>query len=196
VSSDPQPQHSNDPGAPHAGAPSPSYFGIFTQVLNIVGTVLILTMAVAVNADVIGRDAFNHPIAGVLEFIGLSIVAVVFLQMANTLREDRHVSNDVFIRMIAATYPRLASALHSAFHVIGALLMLMIVIYVWPIMAESYREGFYAGTANVIEIPIWPFQATSSSSTHGVTSNAPAAQRADLWATSPSELSACLPAWC
>jgi TRAP-type C4-dicarboxylate transport system permease small subunit len=164
VSSDPrpQPQHGNDQndqGAPHAGTLWFSYFGIFTQALNIVGTVLILTMAIAVNADVIGRDAFNHPIAGVLEFIGLSIVAVVFLQMANTLREDRHVSNDVFIRMLAAARPRMATALHSVFHVIGALLMLMIVIYVWPIMAESYREGFYAGTANVVEIPIWPFQA-------------------------------------
>jgi TRAP-type C4-dicarboxylate transport system permease small subunit len=155
----PQPQHSNDQGAPHIGTLWFSYFGIFTQALNIIGTVLILTMAIAVNADVIGRDAFNHPIAGVLEFIGLSIVAVVFLQMANTLREDRHVSNDVFIRMLAAARPRMAAALHSIFHVIGALLMLMIVIYVWPIMAESYREGFYAGTANVVEIPIWPFQA-------------------------------------
>jgi TRAP-type mannitol/chloroaromatic compound transport system permease small subunit len=86
-------------------------------------------------------------------------VAVVFLQMANTLREDRHVSNDVFIRLIAVAHPRVAAGLHSAFHLIGAVLMLMIVIYVWPIMQESYREGYYAGTASVIEIPIWPFQA-------------------------------------
>lgn len=134
-------------------------FGWFTQALNIVGTVLILLMAIAVNADIIGRNAFNSPIAGVLEFIGLSIVAVVFLQMANTLREERHVSNDVFIRLIAAAQPRLAAALHSAFNLIGAALMLIIVIYVWPIVRENYVGGYYAGTANVIEIPIWPFMA-------------------------------------
>jgi TRAP-type C4-dicarboxylate transport system permease small subunit len=154
-----QPPYNPGQGAPHSGAPWTSYFGRFTQALNIVGTLLILVMAVAVNADVIGRNAFNRPMAGVLEFIGLSIVAVVFLQMANTLREDRHVSNDVFIRMIAAAHPRVAAGLHTIFHIIGALLMLLIAIYVWPIMAEAYREGFYAGTAGVIEIPIWPFQA-------------------------------------
>lgn len=136
-----------------------AYFGWFTQALNIIGTALILIMAVAVNADVIGRNAFNHPIAGVLEFIGLSIVAVVFLQMANTLREDRHVSNDVFIRLISAARPRLAAALYAAFSLIGAALMLVILIYVWPIVRENYDGGYYAGTAHVIEIPIWPFMA-------------------------------------
>ena len=144
---------------PHRGVSLLAYFGWFTQALNIVGTALILAMAVAVNADVIGRNAFNHPIAGVLEFIGLSIVAVVFLQMANTLREDRHVSNDVFIRLIAAARPRLAAALYAAFNLVGAGLLLIILIYVWPIMRENYDGGYYAGTAHVIEIPIWPFQA-------------------------------------
>jgi hypothetical protein len=61
-----------------------SWFGIFTMVLNIVGTLLIIVMAVAVNADILGRELFNRPIAGVTEFVGLAIVAIVFLQMANT----------------------------------------------------------------------------------------------------------------
>ena len=71
-------------GAP-IGRPRPVYFRLFTQALNIAGTILILLMAISVNLDVFGRNAFNQPIPGVNEFIGLSIVAVVFLQMANTL---------------------------------------------------------------------------------------------------------------
>src|SRR5690606_12526475 len=66
-------------GAPDSGAPRSSIFGTFTRVLNVLGTLLILAMVVAVNADVGGRNMFNHPIAGVIEFVGLSIVAVVFL---------------------------------------------------------------------------------------------------------------------
>ena len=97
-------------------------------------------MAIAVNLDVFGRNAFNQPIPGVNEFIGLSIVAVVFLQMANTLQEDRHVSNDIIIRLIADTHPRLSAALYSSFHVIGALLMAIIVIYVWPLLVENYTR--------------------------------------------------------
>ena len=116
-------------------------------------------MALAVNLDVFGRDVFNQPIPGVNEFIGLSIVAVVFLQMANTLQEDRHVSNDIFIRLIATTHPRLSAALYASFHVIGALLMAIIVVYVWPMLVENYTGGYYSGTAGIVEIKIWPFMA-------------------------------------
>jgi TRAP-type C4-dicarboxylate transport system permease small subunit len=133
------------------------YFRLLTQALNVAGTILILIMAIAVNLDVGGRDFFNRPIPGVNEFIGLSIVSVVFLQMANTLHEDRHVSNDIIIRLIAGTHPRLSAGIYAAFHVIGALLMAIIVVYVWPIVVENYEGGYYAGTAGVVEIKIWPF---------------------------------------
>jgi TRAP-type mannitol/chloroaromatic compound transport system permease small subunit len=151
------PQHQE--GAPEPGAPLMSYFRLFTQALNVAGTLLILVMAIAVNLDIGGRDFFNHPIPGVTEFIGLSIVAVVFLQMANTLHEDRHVSNDIIIRLIADSHPRLTAAIYAVFHIIGAVLMVIIAIYVWPILVEHYERGYYAGTAGVVEIKIWPFMA-------------------------------------
>lgn len=159
MTSELQPSTHNS-GAPPSGAPRISYFGLFTQILNIIGTLLILAMAVAVNVDVIGRDFFNHPIPGVLEFMGLSIVAIVFLQMAETLREDRHVSNDLIMRLVATKHPRTAATFYGLFHLIGAALMVLIVIYVWPLLMQNYRGGYYAGTAGVIEIPIWPFMAT------------------------------------
>jgi TRAP-type C4-dicarboxylate transport system permease small subunit len=143
--------------APGFSATLMSYFRLFTQALNIAGTLLILIMAIAVNFDIGGRDFFNHPIPGVTEFIGLSIVAVVFLQMANTLHEDRHVSNDIIIRLIATSHPRLTAAIYAVFHIIGAALMVIIVVYVWPILIEHYEGGYYAGTAEVVEIKIWPF---------------------------------------
>jgi TRAP-type C4-dicarboxylate transport system permease small subunit len=159
VSSVEQTAPSNHGGAPRSGASAAALFRLFTQALNVAGTILILLMALAVNLDVGGRNLFNKPIAGVNEFIGLSIVAVVFLQMANTLQEDRHVSNDIFIRLIQGTRPRLSAALYAAFHIIGAALMTIIVIFVWPIVTENYRGAYYAGTAGIIEIPIWPFMA-------------------------------------
>lgn len=135
------------------------YFRWFTQALNIAGTILILVMAISVNLDVFGRNAFNQPIPGVNEFIGLSIVAVVFLQMANTLQENRHVSNDILIQLIADTRPRLTAALYAVFNLIGALLMAFIMSYVWPLLVENYQGGYYAGTAGIVEIKIWPFMA-------------------------------------
>jgi TRAP-type C4-dicarboxylate transport system permease small subunit len=134
-------------------------FGRLTQALNIAGTLLILVMVVAVNADVVGRNAFNHPIPGVLEFLGLSIVAIVFLQMANTLREGRHVSNDLLTQLVSRSNPRLRAAIYASFNAVGALLMVLIAVYVWPIFMQNYRGGYYRGTSGVAEITIWPFQA-------------------------------------
>lgn len=150
--------HDKNGGAP-GGAPQRSYFGTLTKILNLIGTLLILTMALAVNADVVGRNLFNHPIPGVLEFIGWSIVAVVFLQMANTLREGRHVSNDILMSFVVETRPRVAAGIFALFDLIGAILMAVIIWYMWPIVATNYNEGYYAGTAGVVEIPIWPFMA-------------------------------------
>jgi TRAP-type C4-dicarboxylate transport system permease small subunit len=151
----PSPQDIHGQHAP--GSPGSSWFGTLTRILNVLGTLLILAMALAVNADITGRNAFNHPLPGVLEFIGLSIVAIVFLQMANTLREDRHVSNDILMRLVTIARPRLAAGINALFYLIGAVLMVLVVWFVWPILVDNYRGGFYRGTANVIEIPIWPF---------------------------------------
>jgi TRAP-type C4-dicarboxylate transport system permease small subunit len=144
--------------APRPGA-SLAWFGALTMALNVAGTILILIMALAVNTDVLARNLFNRPLPGVVEFIGLSIVAVVFLQMANTLREDRHVSNDLLMRLVSRSRPRFAYACFAVFHVIGAILMALIAFYVWPLLRDNYVGNYYAGTAGLIEIPIWPFMA-------------------------------------
>ena len=150
--------------APEGGIPrNPpprSAFGIFTMALNVIGTVLIISMAIAVNADILGRDLFNQPVPGVTEFLGLSIVAVVFLQMANTLREDRHVSNDLIMASVATRWPRTALVFYALFHFIGAVLMALIVWFVIPTFVANYEGNFYKGTAGYIEIPVWPFMLT------------------------------------
>jgi TRAP-type C4-dicarboxylate transport system permease small subunit len=160
VASAPQREKYDELGVLKTSAPSSSsWFGRFTAALNIVGTILIVAMAIAVNADVLGRNAVNHPIPGVNEFIGLSIVAVVFLQLANTLREGRHVSNDIIMQAIGVYHPRVAYAFYGLFNLIGAGLMALIVWFVWPMVLEMYQAGYYKGTANVVEIPIWIFVA-------------------------------------
>ena len=153
---EPLPQY-DELGALKPGAPSRSWFGTLTAVLNIVGTLLIIAMAIAVNVDVFGRNLFNHPIAGVNEFLGLSIVAIVFLQIANTLREGRHVSNDIIMHAIGVFHPRVARAFYGLFHLIGAGLMAFVVWFVTPMFLEMYWGGYYQGTLGVIEIPVWPF---------------------------------------
>jgi len=60
-----------------------------TGAMNAVGTVWILALMLLISADVIGRAAFAHPIAGVPEMVSLAILGIVFLQLANTLGVGR-----------------------------------------------------------------------------------------------------------
>jgi hypothetical protein len=43
------------------------------------------------------------------------------------------------------------------FYVIGAILMALIVWFVWPIFIENYTRGYYRGTAGLLELATWPF---------------------------------------
>lgn len=161
MAGEPPPQRHDDLGAPISAPPPPSsLFGTLTQALNLIGTLMIIAMGVAVNLDVLGRNLFNHPVPGVYEFLGLSIVSVVFLQMANTLREDRHVSNDIIMRWIGETRPGVAHFFYGLFNATGAALMLLIVWFVSPIWLDIYQNGYFKGTSGYIEIPIWPFTGT------------------------------------
>jgi TRAP-type C4-dicarboxylate transport system permease small subunit len=144
------------PDGPPSGLPA-SFFGRLAVGLNFVGTLLIVIMMVAVNSDILGRDLFNHPVAGVTEFIGLSIVAVVFLQMANTAREGRHINNDLIMSAVARVNPALARQFYALFELLAALLFGLIVWFVWPIFVDNYYGGYFKGTTGYVEIPLWPF---------------------------------------
>lgn len=150
----------NGGGAPANGASPSRGFGRLTVALSVVGTVLIVIMAIAVNCDILGRELFNRPVPGVTEFLGLAIVSVVFLQIANTSREDRHISNDLIVSWIGATRPRLALFIYAVFHLLGAAMFALIVWFVIPIFVENYQGEYYKGTAGYIEIPVWPFVGT------------------------------------
>jgi hypothetical protein len=61
--------------------------------------------------------------------------------------------------LIGGTHPRLSAAIYASFNIIGAALLAIIVVFVWPIVVENYRGRYYAGTAGIVEIRIWPFMA-------------------------------------
>jgi TRAP-type C4-dicarboxylate transport system permease small subunit len=77
--------------------------------------------------------------------------------MANTLREDRHISNDLMISFVARTHPRIARLFYGLCHLAGALLLALIVWYVLPILKSNYEGDFYLGTPGLAEVRVWPF---------------------------------------
>ena len=69
-------------------------FSKFVAGLNSAGSVLILAIVVLINLDVFSRFLFNNPIDGVTELVELSIVAIVFLQLADAVRNGRLTRSD------------------------------------------------------------------------------------------------------
>ncbi len=133
-----------------------SLFAKLTLILNALGAIGILLMVLFINLDVFGRTVFNAPLPGVTEFIGLAIVAVVWLQAASTLRNHRFIRSDVLSSVIDRKFPRFGSALRVLFNLIGFSVCAAILRFSVTPTINAYERGYYKGTFGVFTIPVWP----------------------------------------
>ncbi len=136
--------------------PLPAGFQRLTQALNALGTLWIVALMVLINTDVIGRDFFNAPVRGATELVSLSIVGIVFLQLADTLVTGRMTRADVLLDRLKRTRPWLSDALQALYHVVGAVLMAVILWAAWEPLVESIRIQEYVGAMGDFTAPMWP----------------------------------------
>jgi TRAP-type mannitol/chloroaromatic compound transport system permease small subunit len=83
-------------------------------------------------------------------------VAVLYLQLAYTLRTGRMTRSDAFHFRLIHRRPRIGHATSLLFHLAGAALALAIMIGAWPKWLTAWREGFYVGIIGVFSFPEWP----------------------------------------
>lgn len=138
------------------GAALPLGLQHVTRVMNALGTLWILALMVLINADVFGRNLLNHPVRGVTEMVSLSIVGIVFLQLADTLHAGRFTRADVLLGRIKRTRPAVADALHAIFHLVGLALMLVILLASWEPLVQAVRIQEYVGALGDFQAPVWP----------------------------------------
>lgn len=127
-----------------------------TQGLNALGTLLIIGLMLLINTDIVGRTGFDAPVRGVTELVSLSIVGIVFLQLADTLRCGRFTRADMLLDRLKRERPVLAALLQCAYHLLGALLMGIILWAAWPSLLESIRMREYVGALGDFTAPVWP----------------------------------------
>jgi TRAP-type mannitol/chloroaromatic compound transport system permease small subunit len=126
--------------------------------MNALGTIWILGLMVLINADVIGRNLFGAPVSGVPEMISLSIVGIVFLQLADTLHAGRFTRADLLLERLRRQRPALADAFQAFFHGVGAALMLVILWASWEPLVYSVRILEYVGAIGNFQAPVWPIK--------------------------------------
>lgn len=139
--------------------PVPERSSLFDKLiagLSGIGTVVIFALMVLINLDVVSRTAFNSPINGVPEIVELSIVGIVFLQLAHCLKSGRITRSDGFYNRLKDRRPRAASALGVGFNLTGAILFAFILYGSVPRFVDSWNDNWYVGNVGLFTAPVWP----------------------------------------
>ena len=123
----------------------PYFFARLIELFNSAGTLLILALLVLINTDIGGRAFFNSPVSGVPEMVRLSIVAIVFLQAAHTLKVGRLTRANFIIDRVASKWLRVSGVLKALYNFTGAALFLIILIAVYPSFTIAWRDDLFIG---------------------------------------------------
>ena len=134
------------------------FFNFITQSFNIIGTILIIFIMVIVNADVIGRELFLKPVAGVPMMVSMSIVAIVFLQTPQTFNRGRLTQNVAILNAIGQRAPLAKLLLDIAYSIAAFFLILQIFKSTYPLFIKSWVRNTFEGTIGDFTAPIWPIK--------------------------------------
>ena len=147
------------------GAPAPSEepptrgLTPFVIGMDAVGALIVLGMMMIVNFDVFGRWLFDAPLAGTYELTEMGIVAVVYLQLAHTIRVKRLTRSDTFLNFIARVKGRMADqALRMVFNIAGAVMLGVIAYGQFPRLIDAWSRGYYKGNVGIFTAPTWPLE--------------------------------------
>ncbi len=121
-------------------------------VLNAIGTAWVAGITVLICSDIIGRALFNSPIIGVPEIVKVSVVAIVWLQIAHTLKIGGHLRSDVILGRL---YPKSRSIVNLIAYTLGAVIFGLVVYSGWNTMIMAWELGEFEGEVPV-RVPTYP----------------------------------------
>ncbi|NQV57059.1 MAG: TRAP transporter large permease subunit [Rhodospirillales bacterium] len=134
------------------------WFDATISGLNAIGSAWIFVIMALINIDVFSRLLFNRPISGVPLIIEMSIIVIVFLQLAAALRRGRMTRSDVVIGRLLDNRPATGHLLQGVYHLAGFVLMILLIQYSLPLFSKAWRRGTYAGLEGDFTLPIWPIK--------------------------------------
>lgn len=143
--------------AAHVAARSFSYVARFA---NAIGTLVVLFLVLAIDADVIGRGVFNAPINGTYEIVQFSMVLIVFLQLPDVIRSNKLTRSDGFLGVLAIRKPWIAKCLARAIDLTSCVFMVLVAYALWPVFLEMWESQDYFGIPGVFTAPVWPLKLT------------------------------------
>lgn len=154
---------SNRQREPGSAAPRPALLlaRIWDELIrgmNALGSLWILVLMLLIASDVIGRNLLKSPVRGVPEIVGLSIVGIVFIQLAYAVRNGKLTRSDAILTRLNRRTPRSGYALDAVIHLFGAFVFAIIVHASLPLLIRSWSSNDYAGVAGYFTVPTWPLK--------------------------------------
>ena len=143
-------------GAERAQSAPLRLFGGIVSGMNAAGSCWIVVLMLLINAEAIGRSAFNQPIIGVIEMIEISIVGIVFMQLADSLRRGVLTRSDGLYNQVLRRRPRIAHGMGLVTCLLGAIFMLIILWGSVPFLIQVWEEDWYIGVEGMFTAPVWP----------------------------------------
>jgi TRAP-type C4-dicarboxylate transport system permease small subunit len=127
-----------------------------TQGMNIIGSCLIIALMCLVGLDVLGRNLMGSPVSGVPEIVTLSIVAIVFLQIPQALRQGRITSSEAVRMLLARHAPGIGRLLDDLVDLCGVCVTGIIVWTTWFLLVKSWNNNDFIGAIGEFTAPTWP----------------------------------------
>ncbi|MEK7438338.1 MAG: TRAP transporter small permease, partial [Pseudomonadota bacterium] len=119
---------------------------------NFLGAVWVLLIMLLITVDVVGRAFFNSPLFGVPEIVKISVVGLVWCQMAHTLKIGAHLRSTILVDRMPPAARRTIEILSC---ILGAIMFGLIVYSGWDTTAEAWRIGEFEGEEPV-RVPTAP----------------------------------------
>jgi TRAP-type C4-dicarboxylate transport system permease small subunit len=101
-------------------------------------------------AQVLGRQLFDMPVPGYIDFVELSMVTFAFLAVAYCQRLGGHVRMDLFVRMV---HGRTRWLLEFVTTTAPIFLVMVLIYFGWTHFVRAYEFG---DSTIDMEIPTWP----------------------------------------
>ena len=131
-------------------------FGSIVSGMNAAGSCWIVVLMLLINVEALGRSAFNKPIIGVIEMIEISVIGIVFMQLADSLRRGVMTRSDGLFNQVMSRMPAAGHVMAIVTDLAGAGFMGLIIWGSVPFFIDSWEKDYYIGVEGMFTAPVWP----------------------------------------
>lgn len=124
--------------------------GRVETLFNLVAAAFIFVLMFLGMAQVLGRQLFNHPINGYIDFVELSMATFAFLGIAYCQRLGGHVRMEMFLKIAPGR-------LRWMMEVFGTLIALFVIAVLTWYSFDHFLRAYRLGDSTIdAELPVWP----------------------------------------